>query len=484
MQLTSERLSSSQRWVLALTSLASFMIALDGLVVTTALTTIRHDLDASIGELEWTINAFTLSFAVLIMTAAALGDRFGHRLMFASGIALFGLASTACALAPDAGTLIAARAVQGIGAALISPLALALLSAAIPPARRGFALGIFSSAIGLGVLLGPVVGGAITEGIAWQWIFWLNVPVCAIVFVVVLRRIPAGQAWGAKFDRLGLALISGGVLGIVWALVRGNSVGWGSAEVSATAGPGLVLLVLFVAWERGAREPMLPPRLFALRDVAAGDAVSFFLFAGNFASVYFLAQYEQEVLGYGALAAGVGLLPLTIPLFLGAARAGALADRIGVRPLVETGLVMLAGAAASVAVIAQGGLAYRSLVVPLVIAGLGTALAMPAAQKAVVSAVEPRDIGKASGTFMTMRWLGGVFGIAVGVAVFAATGSYDSPSEFSDGFIAAMIAIAVFSLCGAIAGTALTRRRSSVHEADAPTTGAPDAIIAEGDDSQ
>jgi EmrB/QacA subfamily drug resistance transporter len=482
--MTQERLSSGQRWVLALASLGSFMVALDGLVVTTALTTIRRDLDASLAELEWTINAFTLSFAVLIMTAAALGDRFGHRRMFASGLALFGAASAACALAPDAGTLIAARAVQGVGAALISPLALALLSAAIPPVRRGYALGIFSSVIGLGVLLGPVVGGAITEGIAWQWIFWLNVPVCVVALVLVLRRIPADQAWGAEVDLPGVALISGGVLGIVWALVRGNSVGWGSAEITATAASGLLLLALFAGWEVRAPEPMLPPRLFALRDVAAGNAVSFFLFATNLASVYFLAQYEQEVLGYGSLAAGLGLLPLTIPLFLGAARAGALADRIGSRPLVVMGLVSLAGAATSLAVIAQGGLAYRSLVAPLVIAGLGTALAMPAAQRAVLGAVEPREIGKASGTFMTMRWLGGVFGVAISVAAFAATGGYGSPDEFNDGFIAAMIACAAFSLCGAIAGTALAGTRSGERATDATASVVSDTIIPEGGESR
>jgi EmrB/QacA subfamily drug resistance transporter len=455
--------SSAQLWVLALASLGSFMVALDGLVVTTALTAIRLDLNASVAQLEWTVNAFTLSFAVLIMTGAALGDRFGRRRMFVAGLALFTAASAACALAPDVGWLIAARAVQAVGAALVTPLALALLSSAFPPQRRGWALGIFSGVIGLAVLCGPVVGGAITEGIAWQWIFWLNIPVGLLSIPLVLRRIPESFGPRAPLDLPGVALVTGSALGLVWGLVRGNSAGWGSVEVVATLTAGMLLGALFAAWELRAPQPMLPMQLLRSAAFSAGNAVSFLLFASNLSAVYFLAQFQQETLDQGPFDAGLRLLPLTAAFFIGAPRAGALVDRIGERLLIVTGLLLLAAGSAWLAVIAEPGLAYAAMIAPLILAGAGTALAMPAAQKAVVGAVAPSEIGKAAGTFTTMRWLGGVFGVAISVALFAAVGGYGSPQHFSDGFVAAMAASAGLSLAGALAGTALpSKRRATV----------------------
>src|SRR5919107_2291908 len=221
---------NTRRWVLGLAAVASFMVALDTLVVSTALTTIRADLGASVEELEWTVNAYNLSFAVLLMTAAALGDRFGRRRLFAGGIGLFTLASAACALAPSVGALIAARAVQGAGAATVTTLALTLVGAAFAPERRGAALGIFFALTGLAVAGGPLVGGAVTEGIAWQWIFWLNVPIGLALIPLVLARIPESRGPDSAIDLPGLALVSAGVLGVVWALVRADAAGWGSAE--------------------------------------------------------------------------------------------------------------------------------------------------------------------------------------------------------------------------------------------------------------
>src|SRR3954452_24756491 len=242
-------MTSKQRWILVLTALAAFMTALDTLVVTTALSTIRRDLGASVEQLEWTVNDYNLSFAVLLMTAAALGDRFGRRRVFASGIALFAAASAACALAPSVGALIAARAVQGAGAAAVTTLALALVGAAFPPARRGAALGVFFAVNGLAVAGGPLVGGAVTEGIDWTWIFWLNVPIGLALIPLVLTRIPESRGPDSRVDLPGLALVSGGVLGVVWALVRSNRAGWDSAEVLAALIGGVVLLAAFVAWE-------------------------------------------------------------------------------------------------------------------------------------------------------------------------------------------------------------------------------------------
>ena len=228
---SSKRVSStpSQRWVLALTSVAAFMAGLDVLVVATALTTIRHSLGASIGQLEWIVNAYTLSLAVLLMTAAALGDRFGRRRLFVAGMALFTAASAASALAPGIGWLIAARAVQGAGAAMLMPHAMALLSAAYPPERRARALGVFSGVMGLAILAGPIVGGAVVQGLAWQWIFWLNVPIGLLLIPLVLTRIEESFGPRVRLDAGGVLLVTGAALGLVWGLVRGNAAGWGSA---------------------------------------------------------------------------------------------------------------------------------------------------------------------------------------------------------------------------------------------------------------
>jgi len=240
---------TASRWVLALASVASLMVALDTLVVSTALTTIRSDLGASIEQLEWTVNAYNLSFAVLLMTAAALGDRFGRRRLFAAGLGLFVASSAACALAPGVGWLIAARAVQGVGAAFVMTLALALVSAAFPPERRGSALGVFFGVTGLAVGSGPVVGGAIAEGLAWEWIFWLNVPIGLVLIPLVWRRIEESFGGDTGIDVQGLALVTGGALGIVWGLVRGNAAGWGSVEVVGSLVGGVLVAGAFVAWE-------------------------------------------------------------------------------------------------------------------------------------------------------------------------------------------------------------------------------------------
>ena len=331
-----------QRWVLALTSVASLMVGLDILVVTTALTTIRLRLGASIEELEWIVNAYTLSFAVLLMTASALGDRFGRRRLFLTGLGLFTVMSAACALAPSIGWLIVARAVQGAGSAMIMPHALALLSAAYPPHRRARALGIFSGVTGLAILGGPMIGGAVVQGLAWPWIFWLNVPIGLAVIPLAARKIGESRGSAARLDYGGVVLVTGTALGLVWGLVRGNTVGWGSPEVTGALGGGVVLLAAFVAWEQRARAPMLPMRLFRSRAFAAGNAAGFGMFASIFGTVFFLAQFLQATWHYGPLGAGLRLAPWTITLSLVAPVAGAWAGKIGERPLIAGGLALQA----------------------------------------------------------------------------------------------------------------------------------------------
>jgi EmrB/QacA subfamily drug resistance transporter len=394
------------------------------------------------------------------MTAAALGDRFGRRRLFAGGLALFVAASAACALSPGVGWLIAARAVQGAGAALVMPLSLALLSAAYGPERRAWAMGIFSGVTGLAVLGGPVVGGAIAGGLAWQWIFWLNLPIGLVAIPFVLRRMPESFGADSSIDVPGLVLVTGAALGVVWGLVRGNAAGWGSAEVVASLALGAVLAGAFVAWELRASEPMLPMRLFRSRGFASGNAASFFLFASLNGAVFFMAQFLQVALGHGPLAAGLLLLPWTATLFVVAPIAGGRVNRVGERPLIAGGLLLQAIGMAWIALVADPGVAYGELVPGLVTAGCGVSMAMPATQSLVIGAVAARDIGKASGAFAGLRQLGGVFGIAVAVAVFAGAGGYASAQSFSDGFVPALAVAATLSLAGALAALALPGRAS------------------------
>jgi EmrB/QacA subfamily drug resistance transporter len=432
--------------------MASLMVMLDTMVVTTALSTIRLDLGASIEELEWTINAYTLSFAVLLMTAAALGDRFGRRRLFAIGLGLFTAASAACALAPGIGWLIAARAVQGAGSAMTMPHAMALLSAAFPPQRRARALGLFSSVTGLATLGGPLVGGAVTQGLAWQWIFWLNVPIGLLVIPLVLTRIEESLGTDTSLDFRGLGLVTGGALGLVWGLVRGNAAGWGSVEVVASLAAGAVLAAAFVAWELRASQPMLPMRFFRSRAFSSGNAASFLLYGSIFGMAFLLPQFLQTTLHYGPLGAGLRLAPWTVTLFLVAPIAGAQVNRIGERPLIVGGLLLQAVGFAWVGLIARPGLAYPDLIAPLILAGSGVSMALPAAQNSVIGAVPRGAIGKASGAFNTLRQLGGTFGIAAVAAVFAAAGSYASPQAFSDGFVPAVGIAAALSIVAAVAG--------------------------------
>jgi EmrB/QacA subfamily drug resistance transporter len=456
--------------VLGLASLASFIVILDVMVVATALTALRRHLGASLADLEWTVNAYTLSFAVLLMTAAALGDRLGRRRVFAAGLAVFAVSSAGCALAPDAAALIAARAVQGAGAATIMPMALALLNGAFPPARRGWAIGIYGGVTALAAVAGPVLGGAVTQGLGWQWIFWLNVPIALAAVPLVLTRIgeatgpggtggrPGRVGRGSKVDLPGLALVTAAALGLVWALVRGNTAGWGSPEVIGTLAGGAAAAAAFAAWERRAARPMIPARLFRSPTFSAGNAAIFTINASLTGVIFLMPQFQQVVAGQGPLGSGLRLLPWGIAPLLVGPRAGALADKAGERVLVVTGSLLQAAGVAWIAAAAGPDTGYLALVAPMIIIGVGLALAIPAATRSVTSTVPPADIGTASGAFTTMRQLGGAFGVAVLGAVFAATGGYATPAAFSHGFTTAFAVAAGLALAGTAAGAILPGR--------------------------
>jgi EmrB/QacA subfamily drug resistance transporter len=426
------------RWTLAIVSVALFMTALDNLVVSTALPSIRRNLGASIESLQWTVNAYTLSFAVLLLTGAALGDRFGRRRMFVAGVGVFTVSSALAALAPSVTVLVAARAVQGAGAAMVLPLTLTLLSEAFPPERRGLALGIWGGVSGLGVALGPLVGGAVVEGISWPYIFWLNVPVGLALIPLAARRLEESYGPDRHLDLPGLALAGLGLLGVVFGIVRGQALGWSSPAILGSIGTGLVLLAAFVAWELRSPAPMLPMRFFRSRAFAATNGVSFAMFFGTFGSIFLLAQFFQTTQGYSPLESGLRTLPWTGMPMIVAPIAGVLSDRIGSRPLMVAGLALQAIAIAWLAAVSTPTVAYAALVIPFVLAGTGMALVFAPAANAVLASVRPDEAGKASGATNAIRELGGVLGVAVLASLFTASGSYASPAAFTDGLTAAL----------------------------------------------
>jgi EmrB/QacA subfamily drug resistance transporter len=423
---------------LAITGAALFMVVLDNLVVTTALPSIRLDLGASVEQLGWFVNAYTLTFAVLLLPGAALGDRFGRRRVFQLGLALFTLASASAALAQGSGELVAARAVQGAGAALVLPLSLTLLSAAFPAERRGLALGVWSGISGLAVALGPLVGGAVVDGLSWQWIFWLNVPIGILVLPAARRFLAESHGPRERLDPLGLVLATAGLLGIVWGIVRGNGEGWASTEIVGMLAGGTLLLAAFLAWEAHTDAPMLPLRLFRNRAFAATNVVSLTMSFGVFGSIFLLAQFLQTVQGYSAFHAGLRTLPWTLmPMFV-APVAGVLSDRIGGRPLMALGLALQAIALGWLAAISSVDVAYIRLVVPFAIAGTGMALVFAPVANVLLSVVRPDEQGKASGANNAIREVGGALGVAVLAAVFSGSGSYRSGQTFVNGLTPAV----------------------------------------------
>jgi EmrB/QacA subfamily drug resistance transporter len=446
------------RWTFAITSIALFMVSLDNLVVTTALPVMRTDLGASLEQLEWTVNAYTLSFAAFLLTGAALGDRFGRRRVFAVGLSVFTLGSAAAALAPTVEALNVARAMQGLGGALVMPLTLTLLSAAVAPERRGLALGAWGGIGGLAIAVGPLVGGAVVEGMAWQWIFWLNVPIGLVLVPLALRRLGESRGPEGRLDLPGLALASAGLFALVWGLVRGNGQGWDSPEIMGSLAVGVLLLTAFVLWELRTAAPMLPMRFFRSRGFALANAASFLMFFGMFGSIFLLAQFFQTVQGYSPLGAGLRILPWTLaPMFIAPA-AGALSDRISPRLIVGTGLTLQAVALAWIGLVSTPTVPYSELIAPFVVAGVGMALFFAPVANVVLSAVRPSEEGKASGANNTIRELGGVFGVAVLAAVFSHVGGYESGEAFSDGMNTAVLVGAAVVGLGALAAFAMPAR--------------------------
>ena len=457
-------MNAKTKWTFLITSVALFMTALDNLVVSTSLPVIRKDLGASIEDLEWTVNAYTLTFAVLLLTGAALGDRFGRRRLFTIGMSIFTVASAAAALAPSAQALIAARAAQGVGGAILTPLTLTILSASVPAERRGAVLGAWGAIGGLAVAFGPLVGGAVVSGLSWHWIFWLNVPIGLVLIPLAARKLDETHGASSSLDLPGVGLASAGLLGIVWGLVRGNGQGWTSAEIVASLAAGAAVLVAFVVWELRAEQPMLPMRFFRNRTFAAINAASLLMFFGMFGSIFLLTQFLQTVQGLSPLAAGTRILPWTLaPLFI-APIVGPLSDKIGGRPFLVAGLALQATGLAWLAYVTTTNVSYAALVPGFVMSGVGMALFWVPSANVVLGSVRPEEEGQASGANNAIRELGGVFGVAVLASVFSSYGGYATGQTFVDGLTPAIWIGAAIVLVGAVAAAIIPRRKRAAAE--------------------
>jgi EmrB/QacA subfamily drug resistance transporter len=454
-------------WVMALTSTAYFMVVLDSVVVITALPRMQRDLlHVSLASLQWTLNAYGIAFAAGIITAAALGDRFGRRKVFTVGLALFTFASIACALAPNLSALIVARTVQGLGGAVVLPLSLTILTAAFPIERRGMIVGVYGGLAGLAVAMGPIVGGAVTQSIDWHWIFWINVPIGVVAAILGVRLLPESYGAPERLDLVGVGLVTAGVVSLVWALSRASDVGWSSAEVVGTLIAGAALLGGFVVWESSVREPMVPLRLFAARDFAVGNVTTFLMSGAIFAGGLLVTEEFQLARHYSPVGAGLHLLPFFATPMLVSPVAGSLSDRIGRRPIIVVGLSMLTAGFVWVAWRGSLSASWIELVVALLIAGVGISMALPTVPTAVLSAVPEQDMGKASGINYMAQRFGAVFGVTIGSTVFATHGGLASPVAVTAGFKPALWACAVFAGLAALTGLAMSARRTPAAEVE------------------
>lgn len=415
-------------------SLPMFMATLDNLVMTSALPVIQRDLDATVGQLSWFMNAYTLAFATFMLPAATIGDRLGRRRVMLVGIAVFTAASIAAALSTSPAALIVSRAVQGLGAAAIMPLSLTLLAAAVPPAMRSAAIGIWGGVSGLGVALGPVIGGAVVEGVSWQAIFWLNVPVAVVAVPLLVLAVEESRGTWQRLDLPGTVMLGGAVFLGVWGIVHGNDDGWTDPRVLVPLVLAGALLPAYVLWARGRSYAVLPLRLFSSRSFSVANVIALFFTIGMFGTVFLLAQYLQIVNGYSPLGAGLRTLPWTAAPMVVAPVAGALAPRVGLRPLLATGLVLQTASLVWFAVLTEAGSAYSSFVPALLMAGVGMGLTFAPMATAVLDGLPESDFAVASSANSTVREFGVALGIALLTAVFLANGGMLTPTGY-DGAI-------------------------------------------------
>ncbi len=475
---TARRASASAPLWLSIiaTSVPMFMVALNNLVVSTALPTLAKELKADTQDLQWFVNAYVLAFACLLLTGAALGDRFGRRRIFLLGIAVFTLSSVYCGLCDTTTELIVGRTAQGVGAAAVMPLSMTLLAQAVPANKRSLALGLWSAFSGLAVAFGPLVGGAVVDGIDWHWIFWINVPVCLIAVPLVLKVLDESKLAGTRLDPLGMLLATGGLVALVWGIVNGAEDGWTDGRIMTAFAVGAVLLAAFVVWESRAAEPMLPLSLYRLRAFVMCNVVSATMYFGVFGSIFLLSQYLQIAPVRTPLHAGVLTLAWTLmPMFI-APVAGLLTDRVGGGRLMALGLLLQAGGLAWITLVATDNTPYSHLVGAMILGGTGMGFAFAPTAAVVLASVSQNLYGTASGANTTAREIGGALGIAVLSTVFVRNGSAANAQEFVDGMHPAVWVGAAVVLLGALCALAIPRTVTHpAEEAAAPEKSADPA---------
>ena len=455
---------SRQGTTILLTAVAYFMVTLDALVVVTALPSIHRCLGGGLSTLQWTVSAYTIAFGAGILTASAIGDRLGRRKVYVGGLAVFTAASAACALAPTAASLIAFRAVQGIGAAIVMPLGLTILTAAFPSEKRGAVVGIWGGIAGLAVASGPLIGGGITQGLSWHWIFWVNVPIGVMAIIGAATRLAESHGPRARLDVPALALVSAGVGGLIWGLVEGGQNGWSSGPSLTGLIGGAALLGVFVWWESRTSEPMIPLHLFRRISFTSALTTQFFLSAAIFSAAFLTSQFFQFALGDSPLVTGLRFLPWTATPLVVAPIAGALSDKVGARTLIVPGLIMQAGGFAWMVALAATSASYANFVAPFVIAGVGISMALPSVTAGGLNAVPPTLLGKAAGTLNTMQQFGAVFGVAVITVVFNGHGSLAGPAAVTSGYRPALAVAAGLSTIGALTAIGIRRAKPTAAE--------------------
>ena len=468
-------LPANRGWTVALGSIASFMIGLDVLVIMTAVSTLHTEFGTDAAGIGWTINAYEIGFAALILTGSAIGDRYGRKSVFILGVAWFTLGSMWCALSNSIEMLVIARAFQGLGGGIATSLALAVITASTPPQKRGAVFGIWGAVMGMAIAVGPLVGGTIIQYINWQWCFWVNVPIGVVVIVLSWLKVGESKGSAHPIDILGVVLSTAGVVSLAQALLRGGEVGWGLPTIVGGLILGVVLLIVFVFWQRRASAPMMPLEMFRNLSFSGGCGVSFALGAGLFGNAFLFAQYLQLALHNDPLGVGLRLLPWVALAPLVAPVAGILADKIGERPIVFVALVLFSAAFFTIGPMVNSGSTYGSLVLPLIAAGIGVAALFPVLAAAVMRGMDPRRLAVASGVSNTIRQVGGVFGVAIAVAVFTSFGGYRSPQEFVDGFTPAVIVLAAITLAGIIPAFLIRPRAKDAGPAPAAVAGEPAA---------
>ena len=461
-------------WTLGAMCFALFMIMLDNTVVNVALPSIQRDLHASISGLEWTINGYTLSFAVLLATGGRLGDIFGRRRMFLLGVVVFALSSATAGLAQSSTDLVASRVVQGVGAALMMPATLSIVTHAFPPQERGKAMGTWAGVSGLALAVGPVLGGLLTEHVSWRAIFYLNIPVAvgAVLAALFAVRESRDSTVGREVDYGGVAVLTASLTALILALVEGNAWGWGSTEIVALLAGAAVGLAAFVAIELRVKAPMVEFHFFSDRNFLGAVVVALVISFAMLGVFFFLALYMQDILRYSPLEAGVRFLPSTVMIVAVAPVAGRLADRYGPRWLIVAGLLLLTASLYSFSGIAVDS-TYPELLPGFMLLGIGIALTMSPMTSAAMNAVSVEKAGIASGVLSMFRMLGGSLGVAVTGAIFqGAVGTANfataSPQDFVDGLSQAMTVSAAVALAGAVfAAVAIRAKRRPLSRREA-----------------